>query len=105
MYADDCSVAFQSENISHLTEALNNDLRNLYMNKLSVPKLDHWSFPLNIGKLFWRIRQLLALDIWDAPVEVAESIEYLGVHIDNSLDWKKYIQEISKKVSQSLGSN
>ena len=45
----------------------------------------------------------LALDICDAPVEVAENIKYLGVYIDSSLDWKKHIQEISKKVSRYLG--
>ena len=45
----------------------------------------------------------LALDICDAPVEVAKHIKYLVVYIDSSLDWKKHIQEISKKVSRSLG--
>ena len=33
----------------------------------------------------------LALDICNAPVEVAENIKYLGVCIDKSLDWKKHI--------------
>ena len=29
--------------------------------------------------------------------------KYLGVHIDKTLDWKKHIQEVSKKISRSLG--
>ena len=45
----------------------------------------------------------LALDIYNAQVEVAENIKYLGVYIDKSLDWKKHIQEISKKISRPLG--
>ena len=45
----------------------------------------------------------LALDFCNAPVEVAEKIKYLWVYIDESLGWKKHIQEISKKVSRSLG--
>ena len=36
-------------------------------------------------------------------VEVAENIKYLVVYIDSSLDWKKHIQEISRKGSRSLG--
>ena len=45
----------------------------------------------------------LALNICDTPTEVVQSIKYLGVHIDSSLDWQKHIQEISKRISQSLG--
>ena len=32
-----------------------------------------------------------------------QNAKYLGVHIDNSLDWKKHIQEISRTISRSLG--
>ena len=39
----------------------------------------------------------VALDICNAPVEVAENIKYLEVYIDKSLEWKKHIQEISKR--------
>ena len=45
----------------------------------------------------------LALDICDAQVEAAENIKYLWVYIDSSLDWKKHSQQISRKVSRSLG--
>ena len=39
----------------------------------------------------------IARDIGDAPVEVAKNISHLGVYIDSSLNWKKHIQESSKK--------
>ena len=83
IYADDISLALQSENISQLTAELNDDLRNLHLwlkgNKLS----------LNVAKtqlllISARHRQAvmkeeaatLALDICNAPVEVAENIKH-----------------------------
>ena len=32
-----------------------------------------------------------------------ECTKYLGVYIDNALDWKKHIQAVSKKISHFLG--
>ena len=45
----------------------------------------------------------LNLQIRNETLEVVQYTKYLGVHIDNSLDWKKQMQETSKKVSQSIG--
>ena len=32
-----------------------------------------------------------------------QNTKYLGVHIADSLDWKKHIQATSKKISRSFG--
>ena len=45
----------------------------------------------------------LNLHIHDKDHDGVQSIKYLGVHIDNTLDWKKHTQEVSKKTSRSLG--
>ena len=45
----------------------------------------------------------LNLQIHDKDLGGVQSIKYLGIHIDNTLDWKKHTQEASKKISQSLG--
>ena len=135
IHADDTSLAPQSENISQLTAALSDDLRNLHLwlkgNKPSLAQGEQtisgsrgtnhlWlkgnKPSLNVAKdqsllISTEHRQAvmkeeavtLALDICNAPVEVAENIKYIGVYIDKSLDWKKHIQGISKKVSRSLG--
>ena len=47
----------------------------------------------------------LALDICNAPVEVAENIRDLGVYIGKSLDWKKLHPRNFKKDFAVLGSN
>ena len=110
MYADDTSWAFQSENMSQLTEALNDDLRNFCLwlqgNKLSlnVAKTQSLVISTKHKKAVLKdqtVKQVL--NICEKPVEVAENIKYLGVHIDRSLDWKKHIQEVSEKISRSLG--
>ena len=45
----------------------------------------------------------LNLHIRQKVLDGVQCTKYLGVHIDNALDWKKHIQEVSKKISQSLG--
>ena len=45
----------------------------------------------------------LNLQIRQSALEAVPSTKYLGVHINNSLNWKKHIEEISKKISRSLG--
>ena len=110
IYTDDTKLALQSENISQLTTALNDDLRNLHLwlkgNKVSLNVAKTLSLLISTRHRQTAMKEeavTLALDICNAPVEVAENIKYLGVYIDKSLDWKKHIQEISKKVSRSLG--
>ena len=45
----------------------------------------------------------LNLHIHNKDLDGVQSIKYLGVHIDNTLVWKNHTQEVSKKISQSLG--
>ena len=44
----------------------------------------------------------LNLHIRDKDLDGVQSIKHLGAHIDSTLDWKKHIQEVSKKNSRSL---
>ena len=96
--ADDTSLALQSESISQLTAALNDDLKNLHLwlkgNKLSLNVAKTQSLLISTKHRQAVMKEgavTLALDICNAPVEVAENIKYLGVYIDKSLDWKKHI--------------
>ena len=45
----------------------------------------------------------LRLKIHVDELEVVQKTEYLGVQIDNSLDWKEHIKVISSKVSKAVG--
>ena len=45
----------------------------------------------------------LCLNISGNELEVVKKVKYLGVHIDDSLDWKEFIKAISSKASNVAG--
>ena len=47
--------------------------------------------------------QNLQIKIHGTELEVVNKIKYLGVQVDNSLDWKSQVQAVSLKVSRGLG--
>ena len=107
MYADDTSLSYQSH---QLNRTLNQDLKALNKwlrgNKLSLNVAKTQSIVIStkqkLAVLKSRTEQL-HLYIHDTDLDGVQSIKYLGVHIDNTLDWKKHTQEVSKQISQSLG--
>ena len=109
IYADDTSLRFRTCNMSRLNEALNKDLE----------ALDTWlkgnELSLNVAKMqsmFFSTKQKhaalkhqadkLNLHIRSNALETVQSTKYLGVHIDDSFNWKIHIKEISEKISRSL---
>ena len=109
IYAGDTGLRYQVSEIKTLNEAINNDLTQLESwlkgNKLS----------LNIAKtnsMFVSTKQKhrilksrtedLKLKIRNKELEVIQK-KYLGVVIDNSLNWKEYITTVSAKVSRAIG--
>ena len=102
MYADDTSLCFKFEDISWLNEALNEDLLCLD-SWLSSNKLS-----LNVARtqsmLFSNKAKRKALDksslnlhvkLNGTELEVVSKIKYLGVLLDNSLDWKDQVRAVS----------
>ena len=110
MYADDTSPTFQSQDISQLKEAINDDLEqlNLWMqgNKLllNVPKTQSM---LICTKPKHRTHRTagnnLCLNIKGKDLDVVQKVKYVGVQVDNSLDWKEQIKVFSSKVSMEFG--
>ena len=45
----------------------------------------------------------LCLKIRDNDLALVENTKYLGVQVDNSLDWKEHIRSVSIKVSRAVG--
>ena len=110
MYADDTNICHHSKDISKLCETINKDLE----------QLDQWlrgnKLSLNVSKTYSmligskpRLRSLnnssknLELKIRTSRLEVVNKTKYLGVIIDNSLDWKEHIKIIVSKVSRAIG--
>ena len=103
-YADHTCISRQTDNIPDLSVALNMDLEASYewlnSNRLSLNVAKTQS--MTIATKHKRAglenqNEELNLQIHNKILEVVRCTKYLGVHIDYSLDWKKQIQETSKR--------
>ena len=102
MYADDTSLCFKSKDLSWLNEALNEHLSLLHAwlrsNKLTLNVAKTPSMLVSTkakGKALDKSNQILQVRINGTELEVVSKIKYLGVLLDNSLDWKDEIEAMS----------
>ena len=111
MYADDTSIYYSSKSISSINNAVNKDLQSLKSwldeNKLSLNVAKTQS--ILIGSRY-RIRALEqpdnqkpSLHIGDEAISIITSIKYLGVQVDQFLNWDEHLVTITTKVSHGLG--
>ena len=109
MYADDTSISYKSKTLTQLNEAMNDDLMSL----------ESWlegSKILNVAKThtmlicsMYKKRDLmnsnekLDIKVKDENFMVVEKIKYLGVQIDQNLEWKEHTKHVSSKVARAIG--
>ena len=106
MYADDTSLCYQSSAINVLNGAINNDLKELVTwlqdNKLSLNVAKTKSMLVSTKQTHNILKsrnENLDFKIRDNEFEIIQKTKYLGVQIDNSLNWKEHIKTVSTKVS------
>ena len=104
MYADDTSLNYQNHSMHHSNRALNQDLKaldkwlkgnKLFLNLAKVQPMAI-STKQKLAVLKSQTEQL-NLHVHDKDLDGAQSTWYLGVHIDNTLDWKKTYSRSFKK--------
>ena len=104
--ADDTSLSFADKNIRRLEAKINTSLENI-TNWLKANKLT-----LNIDKsqlLFFDLSpstnkaDALNIQINSQKLEQSKSARYLGVVIDNKVNWKSHIEYINHKISICIG--
>ena len=104
MFADDTSVFIEGHSFNEVIESLNTELKKvsfwLQSNKLT----------LNVNKshymVFHRSRikhSQTAIKIQNCTINKTDSIKFLGVIIDNKLNWHEHIIYIKNKISKSIG--
>ena len=110
MYADDTSLCLKSKDIFQLNRAMNRDLEDLDSwlkgNKLSLNIVKTQSMLIATKprhKALNNTAENLKLEILGSELEVFTKTRYLGVQIDNRLDWNDHIKVISSKVSRAIG--
>ena len=111
LFADDTSILYSDKNLHKLERIVNSELKNI-SRWLEVNKLT-----LNISKSNFvifhpyqkRIDYSPQLKMFDhctkrmLPLEMKNSVKYLGLMIDSSLSWKSHIDYISLKSSRIIG--
>ena len=110
MYADDTSLTFHSQDISQLTQIINDDLKQLDLwmqgNKLSLNVSKTQSMLICTKPKPQKLRTAgdnLCLNINGIDLELVQKVNYLRVQVDNSIDWKEQIKVTFSKVSKALG--
>ena len=105
LFADDTSVFMSHKDLDYLAHTL-----NLELNKLSI-----WfkanKLSLNLKKTKYivfrpsqrRINCNIVISIDDQHIDRAKETVFLGVILDENLNWKSQISHIATKVSKSIG--
>ena len=101
---------YEISEFKDLNETINNHLRDLDIllrgTKLSLNLAEAQGmlvYTKNKHKALERTREGLCLQIRGKDLALVEKTKYLGVRVDNSLDWKEHINSISAKVSRAIG--
>ena len=104
LYADDTNLFINGNNLIDLQTAINRELAEistwLKINKLSlnVKKTHHMIFTHKR-----KIQPSVALSIEGHPIDEVDNTKFLGVYLDNKINWKKHISYISGKVARGIG--
>ena len=108
MFADDTNLFYSNKNIKTLFKEMNIELKNisewLRANKLSI-NIDKTNFILfhnNRDKDHVPLK-LPTLCINDAPIKQVVSTKFLGVQIDENINWTHHITLTENKLAKQLG--
>ncbi len=104
LFADDTNLFFSCKNILHLSNTVNLELDNLSAwfrsNKLSL-NIKKTSYIL-FGSKHFNAFEPLNVSIDGQLLERVECTKFLGVFIDEKLNWKKHIDHVASKISKGL---
>ena len=103
LFADDTNIFYSGNDLDIMCKLLSDELEKLHVwfcvNKLS----------LNVNKTKYMIfsnvkhKQNSELRIQNVYIEKVPSIRFLGVIIDQQLNWKEHINSVKAKLSRSIG--
>lgn len=102
LYADDIAIVSIEDNITQLQKTINRNCDRLHR-WMTTNKLT-----LNIGKtkcMIFRtpISHRLQINYNEIEIERAETVKYLGVIIDQNLNWKSHITQSKNKLAAITG--
>ena len=111
MYADDTVISHSSRCLSNLQDELNEDLLNLqnwlHGNKLSLNVVKTNSLVIgsrpNIQKIENQTEAKPNFEIGGEKIDMIADTKYLGVQIDDKLQWDRHIAQVKAKALRASG--
>ena len=105
LFADDSNIFFHSKNPDDLIDMANAEIPKilnwLATNRLTLNvKKTHFVIFRNPGKAV-NLTKTLYID--NTPIEQAPYTKFLGVYLDEKLDWAKHIDVIKGKIARGVG--
>ena len=104
LFADDTTVFYSSKTNPETESILNRELSKvsdwLAANKLSLNVSKSNFLHFHFGNT---TKETVKIEINNTAVEETDSTKYLGVYIDNKLNWKKHISITKTKLSKATG--
>ena len=104
LFADDTNIYYESDDLIELEKTVNQELRKLSQ-WLNINRL-----ALNIGKTNFvifrankKIYHTVTLILNRKAIEQKDHVKYLGILMDEHLNWKKQIANVAKKISRGIG--
>ena len=104
-FADDTNLLYSNRSLNRLRTALNKDLAFLYdwlcANRLSLNEGKTEFIVFRPPKRSTNLR--ITLRLHHTKLYESVKIKYLGLILDNKLNWRAHITELSKKLSRGIG--
>ena len=104
-FADDTNLLFSCKSVKELRKTMNNDLKCLYewlcANRLSLNTKKTEFIIFTAPRSCCNERVTLTLN--RTKLYESSKIKYLGLILDNKLNWKAHVNELAKKLSRSIG--
>ena len=105
IYADDCVTYVSNENLKTGEEIMNTELKSIYKwllaNKLTI-NIQKTNFMILARKKI-PLDDSISIRINNLSIDRVKSIKFLGVTINEKLNWANHIRNISKKLSKLNG--
>ena len=104
LFADDTNIFLNGKDINKLVEIIQSELFKLcnwlHMNKLTL------NLPKTHFMVFHRAKHKLnniSISLNSVPIEQVNHTKFVGVVIDNKLDWSNHISYINAKIAKGVG--
>ena len=105
LFADDTNIYFKSHDLAHLQKIMNRELKKVRKwldgNRLSL-NIDKTNFVV-FHSPHKKIDDPVVIRFGRKKIRRENCVKFLGILLDSNLSWKYHVNELSKKLSRTIG--